>query len=104
MKEFKNIRAIDTKRLAAEAILFTAADIKTVVQTAARQAIRESNSNGPSLSTENIIKVIRQHPRSISIRREGMAEKWVEEAAEELGIQDKQLSWLKEEIARASKR
>jgi len=97
LKEFKNKQAIDTKRLAAEAILFTPADIKTAVQTAARQAIRETNSYGPLLSTETICKAIRQHPRSV---RRNMAREWFEEAVEEFGHQDKRLAWLDEEIAR----
>lgn len=98
LKEFKNQQAIDIERLAEEAILFTPADIKTVIQTAARQAIRENNSKGPLLSTEKICKIIRQHPRSI---RRDMAREWVKETTEELGHEDKRLSWLEDEIERA---
>jgi SpoVK/Ycf46/Vps4 family AAA+-type ATPase len=95
---FENQRSIDTKFLAEEAILFTPSDIKTVIQTAARQAIRENNLNGPSLSTESICRVIRQHPLSI---RQDVANEWVEKTAKELRYQDKRLLWLKDEIKRA---
>jgi ATP-dependent 26S proteasome regulatory subunit len=101
LKGFRNQQDIDIASLAAEAILFTPADIKTVVQTAARQAIRQSNSIGPSLDTEGIYDVIYQHPRSIRYK---MAQKWVKEVAEELGHQDKRLAWLEEEITNVSRK
>ena len=99
LKEFKNLDTIDTKQLAAEAILFTPADIKTVVQTAARQAIRRATSSAElSLSTESICKAIRQHPRSTRCE---VAKGWSKEAAGELGPHDRRLLWLEQEIARA---
>lgn len=98
LREFENTQDIDTGRLADESVLFTPADIKTVVQTAARKAIREANVYGPLLSTEGISTVISRHPRSI---RRDMAAGWIEETAEEVGQQDKQLLWLKEEVERA---
>ena len=95
---FKNQQSIDTKLLAEEAILFTPAHIKTVIHTAARLAIRENNSKGAVLSTESICRAIRQHPRSV---RHDMAVEWVNETEEELGPQDRQLLWLKDEMKRA---
>lgn len=98
LKEFKDADSIDTKRLAEESFLFTPADIKVVVQTVARHAIRGTASHEPSLSTESISKAIRQHPRSI---RHEMARDWVREATEELGCQDEKILWLEEEIGQA---
>jgi AAA+ superfamily predicted ATPase len=99
LKGFKNNDAINQERLAAEAVLFTPADIKSVVQTAARQAIRETSlSREPSLSTESICRAIQQHHRSL---HHEMVMGWSRQAAEELGHHDKQLLWLEEEIARA---
>ncbi len=96
--EFQNTQSIDMERLADESVLFTPADIKAVVQTAARKAIREADAHGPLLATEDISTVISRHPRSI---RRDMATSWIEETAEEVGQQDAQLLWLKEEVERA---
>jgi SpoVK/Ycf46/Vps4 family AAA+-type ATPase len=97
IKGFKNTAAVDKERLATEAILFTPADIKSVVQAAARQAIRETvSSQEPSLSTENISSAIVQHHRRLHRK---MVIDWAREAAEELGHHDKQLLWLEDEIS-----
>ena len=98
---FRNQQEIDIMKLSEEAILFTPADIKNVVQKAARRAIRESNSNEPSISTECIHNAILVHTRSIQCE---MADKWITETVEELGTNDKRIEWLRKEIEDAKVR
>jgi AAA+ superfamily predicted ATPase len=98
LTEFGNTSRIDTMRLAEESVLFTPADIKTVVQAAARQAIRETYPGRPSLSNDSLSHAVRRHPRSL---RSIMCSDWVAEVGEELGRDDKGLAWLEQEIGRA---
>ncbi|MFN8485874.1 MAG: ATP-binding protein [Anaerolineae bacterium] len=91
------LSGIDLRSLATEAVLFTPADIKTVVQKAARRAV-QAHPDKPSLSTDHIRQAMLLHSRSI---RQDMAEEWVEEASTELGIRDQRLLWLREEMRRA---
>ena len=95
IRKLKGLDSIDVRRLAEEAILFTPADIRTAVQTAAHHAVWKAGSREPSLSTQDISQAIHNHPRSI--RRE-MAVDWLQEASEELVTDHHKLVWLKEEI------
>lgn len=92
-----SIGAIDTAHLASQTVLFTPADIRTVVQNAARRKVL-TMAEELILSTEDILGVAQQHPRSI--RRE-IAKNWAKEVAGDLGASHPQLLWLNDEIDRA---
>src|SRR5262249_21414436 len=98
LKEFDRLDQIDLALLASKATLFTPADIRVVVQTAARRRVQSVASGPLMLTTEELLRVGQQHPRRI--RRE-MASEWMGEVTEELGPHQPQLLWLGEEIARA---
>lgn len=95
---FEGVDGIDYGALASRATLFTPADIRTAVHTAARQQARPDQGAAPTLSTDILIQAIGRHPRSI---RRDMADSWVLEVAGEFGGAHPQLQWLREEITRA---
>jgi hypothetical protein len=92
--------SVDTATLARASHLFTPADIKTVVHTAARRAVpTAANATGPRIGTEALLSVIREHPRAIQKRT---AEKWIEEAYSELGaLEHERLEELSTEVRSA---
>lgn len=95
---FREIEAIDEALLAQATSLYTPADIKAVVHTAARKAIRQAvDGEAPVLTTNELLDVARGWPRSI---RRDQALDWIVEAALELGG-DPKLQWLREEVIRA---
>jgi AAA+ superfamily predicted ATPase len=94
---FAAIDAIDTARLAAEALLYTPADIKAVVQTAARRNVRASSTEQPPhLTTDAIRQAMHQHTRSI---KHDMGRAWFKEAFVD-NKHHPRLRWLHEEIGR----
>src|SRR5690606_29531181 len=94
---FEGSGAVDTEALAQESPLFTPADIRTVVQSAARRVIGSSESDGtPRLTTDDVRTYLRQHSRSIQRRA---AEEWIAEARLELGVTEREkLDWLESEV------
>jgi len=100
LKGFRDLRSIDTGKLAAESLLFTPSDIKAVVHGAARSAVRTcSPDSQPYITTDDLLRSVRQYPRTI---KSDMADKWAHEASTELGQNDAGLSWLREEVERVS--
>lgn len=98
LRRVAGVEAIDTGVLAREAVLFTPADIKSIVDGAVRGAIFRAQDNGePRISQADIGGEIRRHTRTIGRRT---ALKWIKEAREELGDSD-ELRWLREECDRA---
>ncbi len=85
--------------LATATTLFTPADIRAVVQAAARQSIFRNGAVGaPALTTDDLVVTIRQHTRSV---RRDQANQWLTEAEEDLGTGDARIGWLRDEIERA---
>jgi len=85
--------------LAALTTLFTPADIRAVVQSAARQSIfQKGEAVAPVLTTGDLVATIGQHTRSV---RRDQANKWLAEAEEDLGTDDARIGWLRDEIERA---
>lgn len=99
LRGFGDLADIDIPGLAAATPLYTPADLRTLIQAAARRGIRRAADEQPPLLTNDDLKAaLRAYPRSI---RKDQAEAWLEEVAGDLNPADSQLCWLREEIARA---
>lgn len=90
----------DAGGLAQATPLYTPADIRTVVHTAARRAVAACDRGSiPSVTTDDIARVLRQHARAIQRRA---AEDWIAEARLELGAEEREsLDWLESEVRTA---
>jgi AAA+ superfamily predicted ATPase len=97
LEGFAGLDQIDTFQLASQATLFTPSDIRVVVQAAARRRIHAATNGSFTLTTEELLQAVQQHPRSI---RHEMASVWLSEVSEELGARHPRLVWLGEEIER----
>ncbi len=98
LKGFAADAQIDVAQLAQASPLYTPADIKALVHSAARASIRQATEiQAPLLTTSDLLATMRSWPRSI---RYDVAQQWIEEAELELG-NDPHLQWLREEVARA---
>lgn len=100
-KRLKNIDVrVDSASLARDTPLFTPADIKAVVQGAARRAVCSTEGSAtPAVTTEDLARLVQKHPRAI---QKPIAEEWIAEARLELGgVEKEQLDWLQEEVKRA---
>lgn len=99
LRGFGGGEQIDVDLLATATTLFTPADIRAVVQAAARQSIFRNGAVGiPALTTDDLVVTIRQHTRSV---RRDQANQWLAEAEEDLGTGDARIGWLRDEIERA---
>jgi len=97
---FSGIEGIDTARLATEAMLYTPADIKAVVQTAARRRVRTAvEEQPPALRTDDVRQAMRQHTRSI---KQDVGQLWFNEALAD-NKHHPRLRWLHEEMGRTFK-
>ena len=96
LAEVDGLDRIDSTRLSQASPLFAPADIRVVVETAARRAIaRTKRDDRPRLDEASLMAAVRSHSRSIQAND---AIQWVEEAEGELGADDPQLRWLRGEI------
>lgn len=89
---------IDLTTLAEQTTLFTPADIRGVVQAAARQSIARSREATPELATDDLLRAVQSHTRSV---RGDQARRWLDEVSEDLGTSDSRVQWLRDEIQRA---
>lgn len=99
LRGFEGVANIDIGLLARITPLYTPADIRSIIQYAARQSIfRGEDNKPPVLTSEDVIQAVQNQGRSI--RRE-QAEEWIHEVHHDLGTANDQLEWLKEEVGRA---
>ncbi len=96
---FQGVGQIDVDRLAQAAVLFAPADIRVVVETTARRAVaRTTDDVPPRIDEATLLAAIGRHTRSIQLAD---ALNWIAEAEGDLGANDSQLQWLREEVERA---
>jgi len=102
LKELPGISACDIKQLAKDTPLFSPADIKALVNSAARKAIRKSSeSEPPALTHEMLLESVGTHPRSI---RTEAAEDWLKEVTEEISPDNREIEALQRDIETVRKK
>jgi ATP-dependent 26S proteasome regulatory subunit len=98
LPEVNGLHEMDTRALAEETLLYTPADIKTIVDTALRRAVfRAENDASPRIDIGDLREVVRTQPRSI--QREA-AVIWIRETRMELGSNEEALARLEAEVTR----